>query len=180
MLFRCLQQCCGWAANTKCLRYFWELCKPAWKSQVLGARGEKKEEKQTDLVKQHIPEERDPLISQSGRFWDLKNCGYVGWGLDRIVRAKSSIPSSHSYQRVSIYSKSREAPAPLWWPHQGCTTVLERKLSPTEQPEPPNHDVPCSLCDIMWHSEELGPVVFSVVLKVLVATEWRSLPCWSK
>lgn len=28
----------------------------------------KKVEKQTDLVKQHIPEERDPLISQSGRF----------------------------------------------------------------------------------------------------------------
>lgn len=134
----------------------------------------KKEEKQTDLVKQHIPEERDPLISQSGRFWDLKNCGYVGWGLDRIVRAKSSIPSSHSYQRVSIYSKSRgsstslvTSPGLYYCPREKAFSYWATWTSQSW----------CALFPLWYY---VGPVVFSVVLKVLVATEWRSLPCWSK
>lgn len=111
----------------------------------------------------------------------FEELGYFGWSPDMIFRAMSSIPSSHSYQRASIYSMSRDSSSTLMT-SPGLITILEGKLSPTEQPEPAasNHDVPHSPCDIMWHFEELGPVIFSVILKVLVAIEWRSLPCWSK
>lgn len=181
MLFHCLQQCCGWAADTRCLCCFRVLCKTAWKSQMLGATGEKKEEKQTGLVKQHIPEEMDPLIWGWEILWDLKNLDILG-GIQIWLLELCHPSLAHTPIKEPPYTAWAGIPAPLWWPHQGCFTILEGKLSPTEQPEPAasNHDVPHSLCDIMWHFEELGPVIFSVILKVLVAIEWRSLPCWSK
>lgn len=39
---------------------------------------ETKEEKQTDLVKEHIPEETDPLIWGWEILWDLKNLDILG------------------------------------------------------------------------------------------------------
>lgn len=43
----------------------------------------------------------------------FEELGYFGWNPDMIVRAMSSVPSSHSYQRASIYCMSRDSSSTL-------------------------------------------------------------------